>query len=113
MACEGSDGTIIATSSGLPGPAAKNKPAYYTRQRKTLKGIAFFDVFVLLSRNPDVVGPTHDEKSGVYMCRVGVRRRSFRRMSIYQHDEPLHIGAELIEKRCGIHAASIHDARRE
>jgi hypothetical protein len=34
-------------------------------------------------------------------------------MSIDQHDEPLHIGAELIEKRCGIHAASIHDARRE
>ncbi|MGZ8897639.1 MAG: hypothetical protein ACXW1Q_04900, partial [Halobacteriota archaeon] len=50
----------------------RTNPAYYTRQRKTLKGIAFFDVFVLLSRNPDVVRPTHDEKSGVYMCRVGV-----------------------------------------
>jgi hypothetical protein len=34
-------------------------------------------------------------------------------MSIDQHDEPRHIGAELIEKRCAIDAANIHDARRE
>jgi hypothetical protein len=59
------------------------------------------------------VGPTYNEKSGVRMCRVGVRRGSFRRMSVDQHDEPLRIDAELVEQRHAIDADGIRDALRE
>jgi hypothetical protein len=43
------------------------------------------------------------------MCRVGVRRGPFRRMSVDQRVEPLRISAALVEKRCAIDADNIHD----
>jgi hypothetical protein len=85
----------------------------YTRYRKTLKGIAFFNIFVLLSRNSGVCEADQDEESGRDLHRAGVRCRSYRRLSVDQHDEPLRIGAELVKQRRAIDADNIHDARRE
>jgi hypothetical protein len=47
------------------------------------------------------------------MCRIGVRRGSFRRMSVDPYDEPLRIGAELVKQSRAIDANGIRDARRE
>jgi hypothetical protein len=81
---------------------------------KTLKGIALFDFFVLLSRKLGVCArPNFDEKTGRSLYRAGLRRCSYRRESVDQRVESQHISAELVEQRRAIDGDNIHDARRE